>query len=334
MVRRCRIVLINLSDPPAGWNHDIAVYTQCLAALGVDVLGAFGWSDLPRIAHQPVTINIFLEELPIDAAWFASATVNWFMLNQDIAHNRQHYSRLDKILCKTRFAHNLLSKLEQGRYVERAFYTGFSSPDRWTNEAASFDSVRFGRILFVPGKALWKKNALVVWQTWKRNPHFPLIICIMRLSPTRSGVQFPFCDLPNLRIISEWVEDAELTELQKTCGVHLCPSRSEGFGHQLNESRGVGAVTITVAKPPMNELVDESIGILIPAIIDSEAPETFPGARACNMSVADLESAMQRYLSLSLEAKAAMGRRAQIRFRSEREAFVAKMDECLRTIDS
>lgn len=47
--------------------------------------------------------------------------------------------------------------------------------------------------------------------------------------------------------------------------VHVCPSSREGFGHYINEARSVGALVVTIAAGPMNELVqDGKSGVVAP----------------------------------------------------------------------
>ena len=60
------------------------------------------------------------------------------------------------------------------------------------------------------------------------------------------------------------VVDVELRALQNGNWFHVCSSETEGFGHYLVEAMSVGAVTLTTAAPPMNELVEPDRGILVP----------------------------------------------------------------------
>jgi glycosyltransferase involved in cell wall biosynthesis len=65
-------------------------------------------------------------------------------------------------------------------------------------------------------------------------------------------------------VIASHVDDAELKRLQNRCAFHVCPSEAEGWGYYLVEALSVGAATITVDAPPMNELVTVERGILVP----------------------------------------------------------------------
>lgn len=55
---------------------------------------------------------------------------------------------------------------------------------------------------------------------------------------------------------------AELKRLMNEHAIHVCPSSYEGFGHYINEARSVGAVIISTAAAPMDELVGGEYGLL------------------------------------------------------------------------
>lgn len=44
----------------------------------------------------------------------------------------------------------------------------------------------------------------------------------------------------------------------------LCPSIQEGYGHYMNQARAANGLIVTTDAPPMNELVTEDTGVLIP----------------------------------------------------------------------
>jgi glycosyltransferase involved in cell wall biosynthesis len=106
---------------------------------------------------------------------------------------------------------------------------------------------------------------------------------------------------------------AEVTRV----GVHLCPSSVEGFGHYLNEARSMGALIVTTNAAPMNELVDDTCGVLI-APVQTEK-QNF-GIRHI-IDVAGFERAIQTVLQMPIEQRRVLGANARRRYVTDRERF-------------
>jgi hypothetical protein len=144
----------------------------------------------------------------------------------------------------------------------------------------------------------------------------------------------------NLILYTKSLAYEELLGLQQSSGVHLCPSREEGFGHYINEARALGALVMTTNWAPMNELVQDHFGVLIscqPTSISFYGH--LPGSQACVVGPTDLEKAMDKYFDLigkktnnetdthenddqlRLDKVRSMGEFARVRFEDERDDF-------------
>ena len=94
---------------------------------------------------------------------------------------------------------------------------------------------------------------------WRRHPEWPHLTVVQ--SPLEAK---PFEPVANISHRIDYIDDAELRRLQNASWFHVCSSETEGFGHYLVEAMSVGAVTLTTAAPPMDELVAPDRGILVP----------------------------------------------------------------------
>src|SRR5690606_23451228 len=111
----------------------------------------------------------------------------------------------------------------------------------------------------------------------------------------------------NVKLLSRVVPADELRRLQNTCGVHLCPSLSEGWGHYIVEAMSCGAVVLTTDGPPMNELVQPDRGVVLP--YDRSEPRHL--GRNFHVNTRSVEKAVSRVLALSDAEKRALGERAR-----------------------
>jgi glycosyltransferase involved in cell wall biosynthesis len=141
----------------------------------------------------------------------------------------------------------------------------------------------------------------------------------------------------NLILYTKRLADEELLRLQQSSGVHLCPSREEGFGHYINEARALGALVMTTNWAPMNDMVQDHFGVLIPCQLTSASlyQSPLPGNQACVVGPTDLEKAMEKYFGLigknenddqlRLAKVRSMGEFARVRFEDDRDDFRDRM---------
>jgi len=107
-----------------------------------------------------------------------------------------------------------------------------------------------------------------------------------------------------------YVDDGALRRLQNECGIHLCPSRSEGWGHYILEGMSCGAVVVATDAPPMNEHVTPETGILVPW---SRSEPRHMGQNHY-VDPAALEAAIAGLITSPSAEMQAMGERARARY--------------------
>lgn len=90
-----------------------------------------------------------------------------------------------------------------------------------------------------------QKGTAEILDAWRHHPERPQLTVLAGRSPVAID------NTRNISIIRRWVSDSELRSLMQGCGVHVCCSNAEGFGHTIVEGMSCGALVITTDFPPM-----------------------------------------------------------------------------------
>ena len=273
---RSKSVLIIGRKNGAGLEQDAGLITRALVAGGYQVR----WVD-PRdwralLWERPkADLIVHLERV---FPWWNRRKASSFLIPNQERFPARYIKRLASmkgILCKTRHAEEVFSQLHPS-----ARYIGFTSPDRSVAGATP----DYGRFFHLAGRSTVKGTGVLL-ALWARHPEWPELTLVQH--PDNAPASVP----ANVRLISRRVSDDELRELQNACGVHLCPSLSEGWGHYIVEAMSCSAVVVTTDGPPMNELVRPGRGILVPA--DRREPrhlgfDFYVDERVLERAIADL----------------------------------------------
>jgi glycosyltransferase involved in cell wall biosynthesis len=156
-------------------------------------------------------------------------------------------------------------------------------------------------------------------RTWLANPSFPKL-GLYWYEPTARPIPGP-----NVHIERGFLTERVIHEQQNKCGIHLCPSEAEGYGHYLAEAMSCGAVVVSTDAPPMNELITNDRGVLVGYA--RQAPQ----AVGTNFYVDELKlaQAMQEIFAMPLEERKRLGEAARAWFLENDRAFRARFWEVL-----
>jgi len=206
------------------------------------------WHLLTHGAEPRYDINLMLEHIrpeffPLARKQLLVPNPEWFLPS-----DRELLSHVDLVLAKTRHAEKIFTALGA-----KTRYCGFTSPSCFDDSV-----LRRPEFFHLAGRSS-NKGTQALLTLWRKHPEWPKL-CVLQ-NPRSAEPGAPAANIDH-RIA--YLDDATVHELQNAHTFHLCPSETEGFGHYLVEAMSVGAVTITLDAPPMNELVTAQRGLLLP----------------------------------------------------------------------
>lgn len=268
----------------------------------------------PMPWHRRYDINVMLEH--VRPEYLQHARLNVLIPNPDWFSDRwkRRLPAFDAVLAKTHHAERLFAQMGS-----RVHFIGFTSPDRHRPEIP-----REPAFLHVAGRS-GNKGTQPLIDLWRRHPLWPPLTVVWR----RKRVEMD--TLPdNVILRRDHIDDDALLQMQNGSRFHLCPSRTEGFGHSLVEALSVGAVTITLDAEPMNELVGNDRGILVRAV----AAGTHAQATLYDAVSDEMAAAIERCRTMSEGEAEAIGERARAWFQRNDAAFGERLAGALRAVAS
>lgn len=252
-----RVVKIVARQNGVGLERDVQLLQQalpegtCVENYSVRSLASIGdrWKQrcVPWTSDAD-PVNVLIERVPW--AWTHNRGQSLLLPNQERYPKRllHRLAEIDIVLCKSRHAEDIFSQ-----HAKQARFIGFTSLDRRLPEIQP-DYTRF---FHLAGSSTLKGTEMLL-DLWQRHPEWPTLTIVQH--PRNAPDTVP----ANVVLLKEYLTDDVLRQMQNQQGIHLCPSRSEGWGHYIVEGMSCASVVITTDAPPMNELVDASRGFLVP----------------------------------------------------------------------
>lgn len=284
------------------YDGDISAFIQNLCYV-------FASSCLPSRQSRKYDLNLFVED--IDPGYFAQADVNCFMPNQEWFRYRwlAYLPGIDRILAKTQLAKQLFTSLNCS-----TDYVGFTSQDCFQADVPK----DYGLFFHLAGNSPYKGTETIL-KLWERHPEWPTLVVV------QSAKQARMTCAPNIQHHVGYLEESILRTYQNRCGVHLCPSETEGFGHYIVEAMSCQALVVTTDAPPMNELVTAQRGLLV----DYHQTQSNPLSTRYFVDPQKLEHCIQAILAMSNTQKRVLGQQARDWYEQNDQGFKAALANCL-----
>ena len=236
-----RIQLIT-RDNGLGLSHDMQVLRSALVGVsGHSITVEFRDWQAPPAPKHAFDVNIFLEL--IAQQHYPSAKRNILVPNPEwfIREWRPQLHGLTQVWAKTRDCERIFQGLHRDvRYVG------------WTSMDMFDPAVKRNRALLHVAGGSSAKGTAAVLEAMRLLPEHQLLMITSR----------PYASVPDNVTVLGRQDAPTLKRIMNEHLIHVCPSSYEGFGHYINEARSVGAVIISTAAAPMNELVGGEYGVL------------------------------------------------------------------------
>jgi glycosyltransferase involved in cell wall biosynthesis len=298
-----RVSLVS-RDNGVGLTHDMGLLRGLFEGAGHTVRQV-DWRS-PRM--DTCDVAIFLELFNPNLARYARGMVGVFNLEWFMPRWRSYLPRFKQLWAKSREAES--AYLRMG--LRNVHHTGFLSRDM-----LDLSIPRQQRVLHLAGHSKLKNTEAVI-RAWRDTPWLPpLTIVSVNDYAVPDGVA----------LLGRQTDDA-LKELMNSHAIHLCPSRTEGWGHYIAEGMSVGATVITTDASPMNEHIRPSWGLLIPPASST------PRGRVEEHHIAPkaIAAAVEQAASLSHGEREQLGAAARVHFEGRNAQFSEQALRLLRRI--
>ncbi|GMF20855.1 unnamed protein product [Phytophthora lilii] len=139
----------------------------------------------------------------------------------------------------------------------------------------------------------------------------------------------------------DFTNRSNFTKLTAEAAFLMCPSRTEGYGHYINQGRASGAVIVTTDAAPMNELItSRKMGVLVQAMHQMDDRMLLGGKYKGEHGLKNVNGLIAAFSSFHLcqtvktmvqsttsEQRAAMGANARKQYHEDTNFFAEAMQE-------
>lgn len=301
-----RINLISRNNG-AGLTYDMKLLDGLFTGAGHEVKQV----DWRALTMPRCEVGIFLELFNPNLARYARGTIGVFNLEWFMPRWRPYLPRFKQLWAKSGEASAVYNALG----LRNHHYTGFMSRNLYDGSVE-----RGGRVFHLAGHSKLK-NTEAVLMAWRDNLDLPPLTVVSN-DPEHWG-KLP----PNVTVLPRQ-SDARLAAIMNAHTIHLCPSKTEGWGHYIAEALSVGAVVITTDASPMNEHVKPPWGILI------DPATSVPRGRVREHIVTPqaVADAVRQAAALGDDERYSAGERARLHFEERNARFTETVLQLVRRV--
>jgi glycosyltransferase involved in cell wall biosynthesis len=315
-----RVNIIGAHRPGSGVSQDAQILHGLIAhVFGKDTEVRY----VPHVHPQcpQAELNFFIEV--INPSLFLYAAKNIWIPNPEWTYKtwEPYATMVDEIWVKTHEAETLFRQ-----WTDRVRYVGWTSIDKVRPEIKNYHKA------IVPiGKNIW------------RNPK-PIVQAYMRIQQTDPS---SFHGLPQVHLVydpahirvppipesvaskfvvhAEVLSETEYDALLQECGLCICMSAAEGFGHAVNEAMSAGCVLMLSPLEAFRELTAHAIWVSNAKV--TPHPQCLGGLE--DVEVASLVESIHVYMASHFVWRTSMSKFSRTEYEDRHQAFVTRMEGLL-----
>jgi Glycosyl transferase family 2/Glycosyl transferases group 1 len=294
-------------------------------------------TEISHIPHyHPVCpqaeLNFFIEV--INPALFVYAAKNIWIPNPEWTYKTSEpYARMvDEIWVKTHEAEKLIYDWAHTSVMERPpviRYVGWTSIDKVMPEKKNFHKA------IVPvGKNMWR-NPRPIIQTYmwieKHDPSFFKTLPELHIVYIPEAIPLP--PIPEslqskIKLHGELMPEKEYDELLQECGLCICMSAIEGFGHAVNEAMSAGCVLILSPIDAFMELTNNKNVFWVSEMKRTPHPQCL--GELYDIEQKSLYEALILYCTCHFAQRRGYSNASRERYEANHKAFMERMESVLR----
>ena len=296
-----RVNIISNFGKNTGLNQDTFLLRGILAGIYEKEVSI---SCVPHIhPHcQEADVNIFLET--INPSLFPYARKNIWIPNIEWTYRtwEPYLNMVDEIWVKTREAEDVLKNVT----TTPIKYIGWTSIDKvWDHDMKKNYYKAFvpvGKNIYRHPRPIFQAYTRILAEDPKLYTKLPLLHVVY--SPDHHDVTVPVEISDKVILKAEVLKDTEYDQLLKECGLCICLSLTEGFGHAVNEAMSVGSnLILSSIRPFTEDLVgkDQSGSIFCDVLETVEQPACF--GTLVDSKISGIVDALKTFVEMGFREK-------------------------------
>ena len=326
-----KINIVSNFKPKTGLMHDVGVLRGILTAAYGDNIQMF------RVPHMvpecpEAEVNIFLEV--VNPALFPFAGRNIWIPNPEWTYRSwiPYISMFDEIWCKTHECLDIFKK-----YTENARYIGWTSIDKGWNPEVNKKNyykaiVPVGKNIFRNPKPILQAYYRVFNNDTKLYSKLPALNIVY--DPKVIEFHVPDEIKSKVHLYDKVLGDTEYDDLLRECGLCVCISVCEGYGHVVNEALSAGCnLLMSSIRPFIEDVVgDIQVGSYYGEVAQRIDQVDCIGTMV-DTNVQTIIDALTEYVETPLKTKQLGSNVSRELFVANTQKWVAQMKEFLLNVD-